>query len=200
MRPPVRTLRSRSARGPGGTIYGEPLERAGSTGRRYCCQRRVRFPCSVVTPDAPMWYPTLSDVLTVYERIASYEGRKAAVRDRSALYQAIIAPQRAGGDDPAIEDLSTKAAAFMIEIIRPRLFEPCTQRTAFALTSVFLDRTERRFRPLSTAWGNFSVRSPTARWGRRNSQRGSSLASRCSTESEAPSPPYEFLSLPPPRT
>lgn len=92
-----------------------------------------------------MWYPTLSDVLEVYERIASYEGREAEVRDRSALDRAIIAPQRAGGDDPTTENLAKKAAALMIEIIRPRLFKPCTQRTGFALTSVFLDRNGATF-------------------------------------------------------
>lgn len=92
-----------------------------------------------------MWYPTLSEVLAVYERVASYEGHKAEVRDRSALDRAIVAPQRVGGDEPTTETLAKKAAALMIEIIRPRLFEPCTQRTAFALTSVFLDRNGATF-------------------------------------------------------
>lgn len=87
-----------------------------------------------------MWYPTLQEVLDVYERVASYEGHEAKVRDRNALDRAIVAPQHAGGDKPTTDNLARKAAALMTSIIENRLFEPCTQRTAFALTSVFLDR------------------------------------------------------------
>ena len=93
-----------------------------------------------------MWYPKLRDVLEVYERIAAYEGREAEVRDRNALDRAIVAPQHAGEDDATTETLARKAAALMISIVQNRLFEPCTQRTAFALTSVFLDRNGVNFR------------------------------------------------------
>lgn len=93
-----------------------------------------------------MWYPKLQDVLEVYERIASYEGRKVEVRDRNALDRAIVAPQHAGGNEATTENLARKAAALMISIIENRLFEPCTQRTAFALTSIFLDRNGVYFR------------------------------------------------------
>lgn len=93
-----------------------------------------------------MWYPKLQDVLDVYERIASYEGHSAEVRDRNALDRAIVAPQHAAGNEATTENLAKKAAALMISIIENRLFEPCTQRTAFALTSVFLDRNGVSFR------------------------------------------------------
>jgi len=93
-----------------------------------------------------MWYPKLQDVLQVYERIASYEGKEAKVRDRNALDRAIVAPQHAGGNEATTENLARKAAALMISIIENRLFEPCTQRTAFALTSIFLDRNGVYFR------------------------------------------------------
>ena len=87
-----------------------------------------------------MWYPTVQDVLDVYERVASFEGQKADVRDRNALDRAIVAPQHAGGDKGTVENIARKAAAMMVSIIENRLFRPCTQRTAFALTHVFLDR------------------------------------------------------------
>lgn len=92
-----------------------------------------------------MWYPTVQDVLDVYERVASFEGHTPEVRDRNALDRAIVAPQHEGGNRPTTENLSRKAAALMISIIEDRLFEPCTQRTAFALTSVFLDRNGMTF-------------------------------------------------------
>lgn len=89
---------------------------------------------------AGMWYPTVQDVLDVYERVASYEGHPADVRNRNALDRAIVAPQHEGGDQATPETLAKKAAALMISVVENRLFEPCTQRTAFALTHVFLDR------------------------------------------------------------
>ena len=87
-----------------------------------------------------MWYPLLQDVVDIYERVASYEGHQASVRDRKALDRLIVAPQHAGGDEATTENLARKAAALIISVIENRLFEPCTQRTAFALTTVFLDR------------------------------------------------------------
>lgn len=93
-----------------------------------------------------MWYPKVRDVLEVYERMASHEGREAEVRDRNALDRAIVAPQHAGGQEATPENLARKAAALMISIIENRLFEPCTHRTAFALTSIFLDRNGVYFR------------------------------------------------------
>ena len=87
-----------------------------------------------------MWYPLLQDVVDIYERVASYEGHQASVEDREALDRLIVAPQHAGGDEATTENLARKAAALITLVIENRLFEPCTQRTAFALTTVFLDR------------------------------------------------------------
>lgn len=93
-----------------------------------------------------MWYPTLHDVIDIYDQVASYEGHEADVRDRDALDRLIVAPQHAGKDEPTPQNLARKAAALMKSAIENRLFKPCTQRTAFTLTSVFLDRNGATFR------------------------------------------------------
>lgn len=87
-----------------------------------------------------MWYLTLPDVLEVHERIASFRGCKAAVCDRSALDHAIVAPQRVEEGKMSIDVLARKAAALMVRLVRDRPFEHCTEETAFALATVFLDR------------------------------------------------------------
>jgi hypothetical protein len=58
-----------------------------------------------------VWYPTLPDVLDVHERIASFNGRDALVRDQTILDRVVLAPQRAEGNERTAEGLFHQVAS-----------------------------------------------------------------------------------------
>lgn len=92
-----------------------------------------------------MWYPTLSDVIDIYERIATYQGHDATISDSAALDRIIVAPQRHGTDRATAESLSRKAAAMYVTAVQNQVFESATARTAYVLVSEFLDRNGAQF-------------------------------------------------------
>lgn len=92
-----------------------------------------------------MWYPTLPDFLQIHEQVASSKGQNGGVRDRSVLEQAVVAPQRTGGENRTMEAISEKGAAILTTVIRDRPFENTNEQTGYAVLSVFLDRNGASF-------------------------------------------------------
>lgn len=93
-----------------------------------------------------MWYPTLSDVLDIYERVATHEGHAATISDPGGLDRVIVAPQRHGTGQVTAESLSEKAAAMYVMAVETEVFKPSTVRTAYVLVSEFLDRNGANFK------------------------------------------------------
>lgn len=92
-----------------------------------------------------MWYPTLSDALDIYERVATHEGHRPDISDPAALDRVIVAPQRHGTDQATAESLSRKAAAMCVMAVQTQVFGSITSRTAYVLISEFLDRNGANF-------------------------------------------------------
>lgn len=85
-----------------------------------------------------MWYPSLSDVIRIYERVSpKQDGR---VRDERALDRMIMAPQHAAEDHPTKANLAGKTSAMIIAAVEAEPFTRRTEEAALAVGAQFLDR------------------------------------------------------------
>jgi len=85
-----------------------------------------------------MWYPTLSEVIRIYERVSpEQDGR---IRDKQALNRMIMAPQHAEEDTPTKDNLAGKTSAMVIAAVEAEPFTRRTEQAGFAVGSHFLDR------------------------------------------------------------
>ena len=91
-----------------------------------------------------MWYPTLSDVVDLHERVAYSRGHALEVADPEALDRVVVAPQWAGRDASSDRRLARKAAALFLTATRLRPFQESNVRTAFAVMLTFLHRNGTR--------------------------------------------------------
>jgi prophage maintenance system killer protein len=87
-----------------------------------------------------MWYPTLPDLLVLHERICTVRDLPATVRDMSVVDEAILAPQRTGGEERRPKVIAKKAVALLLPLLSGEAFEHCGDRVAFSITQRFVDR------------------------------------------------------------
>ena len=87
-----------------------------------------------------MWYPTLPDLLLLHERICTMQDRPANVAEMSVVDEAILAPQRTGGDERTPEVISKKGAALLMPLLTGQAFEHCNDRVAYSLLQQFVNR------------------------------------------------------------
>ncbi len=89
-----------------------------------------------------MWYPSLPDLLQLYDRICSVRDLPARVAEMPVVDEAILAPQRAASDseDRSADVIAKKSTALLSPLVQRRPFENCNDRVAYAVAQRFTDR------------------------------------------------------------
>lgn len=130
-----------------------------------------------------MWYPTVSDVTDIHERVASAKAQPSAVRDEALFDQLVVAPQRPGPEAQTASALGTKAAAILQHAITEEVFESTNEHIAFALASVFL---QRNGFVLKASLADLRVISPKIREGMPRDEIADWVSERLTPEEEGP--------------
>lgn len=89
-----------------------------------------------------MWYPTLNDVLEIYERIAGAYAPAPKPRDEGAVDRLVMAPQWAGGEKRTIENIARKTAEILSCAVEDGTFQKKNVHVGYALAALFLEKND----------------------------------------------------------
>lgn len=87
-----------------------------------------------------MWYPTLPDVIFLYEEICGIQEVEARINEMPAVDEAILAPQRTAREERTQPVIARKMAAFLVPLVRGQPFANCNDRVAHSMAQRFVDR------------------------------------------------------------
>jgi prophage maintenance system killer protein len=87
-----------------------------------------------------MWYPTLPDLVFLYEKVCAVQEVEAQITEMSAVDEAILAPQRTATEERSQPVIARKMAAFIVPLVRGRPFANCNDRVSHSMAQRFADR------------------------------------------------------------
>jgi prophage maintenance system killer protein len=90
--------------------------------------------------DLIMWYPTLGDVLEVYERVAGRHPSPPESRDEAAVDRLVVAPQWAGNEEKTVGSMASKAAAILSCATEEDKFPERGAHVGYALAVTLLEK------------------------------------------------------------
>ena len=94
----------------------------------------------VTKRSSPMWYPTFPDVMYLQEQVCALQEVDPGVREMAAIDEAILAPQRTGGEERSLSVVARKTAALVFPLVKGEPFNHCGDRITHALAQRFADR------------------------------------------------------------